>query len=55
MKNWKDQHKIVCLKCKHSWTLISNKMITNEEFNNWFIKTLQQHEEIHSEIEGENE
>lgn len=49
-----DQQRVECLVCKHRWILISDKKITDDQFDTWVKQVAIQHEEIRKELEDKN-
>lgn len=51
MKEWFADEKAECLICNHRWILRSDKLITDEQYYDWFDNVCKEHEEIHNREE----
>jgi len=47
MEKWIDGRELACIYCKHTWTVLSNKIMTKEQIAIWLIDIIQEHELIH--------
>ena len=49
LDNYEDNESLTCINCGHSWILVSNKKITQEQHELWVNKFWEQHAKIHKE------
>jgi len=52
MDSWYDKEQIYCANCKHTWILMSNRTITNEQHYMWVENVWEQHAQIKREKEN---
>lgn len=44
MLNWFEVQKLHCSFCKHIWIIQSDKVITDDQYNNWVKELKQEHQ-----------
>jgi len=50
-----DTNKIYCYHCKHLFLLVSDEMVDEDLFEQWFRQSMIEHEAFHTEWEKRNE
>ena len=51
MMDWKDKERYSCLVCGHTWIIISDELITEEQHDKWMAEVQCQHGEVHNDPE----